>query len=376
MDRLNRRLETQVKKIREGSFSTRKNCQTLLRFLSFCDARNISTARRVIVFDKLALACKHIPGKDFQAWNRRDVEGLFSQLAKEKRGDGRKRYSEWSVSTVASVLKAFFRWLNNGKLPAHLEWVKGTIPPSKLVKQDLLEPKEIEAMLKGTRNVMHQALISCFTSSARPAEIHSIRLGDITDLGDFIRISVGATEGKMAKRFPPRQVYILGRFIDYFRPWIQHHPQKGKKDAWLWVNREGQKIDYDDMRKILGRVAKQAGIEKRVFPYLFRHSVLTFLYKNQNPEIARRIAGHSAASRMTAVYVHLDSSDIEESLRGKVQKQAVDGFSFDARTETDNVEMQIILKILSKLAQKDPELLREVAGEKEIQDLLQKWKQG
>ena len=118
MDRLNKRLETQVKKVKEGSFSTRKNCQTLLRFLSFCDARNISTARRVIILDKLALAIKHIPGKDFQAWNRRDVEGLFSRLAKEKRNDGRKRYSEWSVSTVASVLKAFFRWLNNGKLPA------------------------------------------------------------------------------------------------------------------------------------------------------------------------------------------------------------------------------------------------------------------
>lgn len=337
---LKRRVERNTRELKEGRFSTPKNCETLLRFYDFSKARNLSSARLVIYYDKLKLACDTIGDKDFNAWERGDIENLFSRLAE-------KGYSAWSIETEKAVLKTFFKWFyDTEECPKFLKWLKGESPPNKLTRENLLTPKDIEKMLKATENSMHQCLLAAYTTGARPNEIYNIKLKDITDFGDMIKIHVSLDCGKMSKKAPPRPVYIQ-RFAEFFRPWVQHHPHKNNPEAWLFSN--GKRMNYRQLREVVVNAGEKAKLGKKVFPYLFRHSVLTWLYASKNPVYARRVAGHCAGSKMEATYCHLDENDLDAEMRGK-REQETNGFDFSKAQETVNMG-----ELLTQFANENPE---------------------
>jgi len=57
-------------------------------------------------------------------------------------------------------------------------------------------------------------------------------------------------------------------------------------------------------------LAKETGIEKRVYPHVLRHSFATeWLRRGGNIISLQRILGHSDLSMIQGVYSHLDSSD-------------------------------------------------------------------
>lgn len=330
-DHMEAKIKNRMKKLHDGTYSTPKNCKTMLRLFKFLEAKNLSLARHIIFYDKLRLACRIIGDKDFEKWDRADTEKLFAAM-------GKKGYSAWSLETEKGVLKTFFKWLyDTDECPKFLKWLKFVKPPNTLTKEQLLTPDDIERMILATKNTMWKALIAAFTTAARPTEIHNIRLGDIHDEGDFIKIYVGGSAGKMAKKMGQRAVYIL-KFADYFRPWLLNHPQREEKDAWLFLDKGSNKIFYDYMRQIIDKSAKKAGLEKNVFPYLFRHSVGTYLYGKYGSVYARRLMGHAPGSRMEAVYCHLSQTDIEDVLRGETPM--ANGFNFGNVGETRDLKTE------------------------------------
>lgn len=348
-NKLKKKVEKYVALAKKGKLTTKKNCEALLRFYNYGEARGLSAARQVIYFEKIKMACRFVGAKDFSKWDRQDMEKLFSEMTK-------KGYSQWTIETEKTVLKTFFKWfLDSEDTPKFLKWLKAETPPSKLTREELLTPEEIEKMILSEKNVMWKGLIAAFTSGARPGEIHNLRLGDVQDMGEMIKLYVGKEAGKMSKKLPPRPVYVLKRFSDFLRMWLKNHPQKGNAQAWLFVNDSREKIAYDDLRKVITRTGKKAGITKNLNPYLFRHTIGTYLYSEFGSVHARRVMGHSAGSRMEAVYCHLDESDVENVLNGKKEKQA-NGFDFNTIQDVEDIDPEV-LRIIS--ANKE-EILKEV----------------
>ncbi len=61
---------------------------------------------------------------------------------------------------------------------------------------------------------------------------------------------------------------------------------------------------------MISTVAKVAGIRKRVYPHLFRHSFATWaLSQGMNPVQLKDILGHSSLAMITNVYGHLAPED-------------------------------------------------------------------
>jgi len=92
----------------------------------------------------------------------------------------------------------------------------------------------------------------------------------------------------------------------------------------LWVKSNGEIFGGRYLYKLVKEVAKRAGIEKKIWPYLFRHSRGTQLYKKYGEAIAKKYMGHSPNSRMAAVYNHLNDEDVYEALSGKKKDALVD----------------------------------------------------
>ncbi|MEM3573642.1 MAG: hypothetical protein QXJ62_05385 [Nitrososphaeria archaeon] len=67
-----------------------------------------------------------------------------------------------------------------------------------------------------------------------------------------------------------------------FRPlldWLNIHPQKDDPNAPLWPSRYGKGMCYQYFRNVVKRCAIEAGLKKAVWPYLFRHTQLTWMAK-------------------------------------------------------------------------------------------------
>jgi integrase/recombinase XerD len=66
------------------------------------------------------------------------------------------------------------------------------------------------------------------------------------------------------------------------------------------------------MIRALGEVA---GIRKRVYPHLVRHSFATdYLRRGDNPILLQQILGHSSLAMITQTYQHLTLTDAHEEL--------------------------------------------------------------
>jgi len=66
------------------------------------------------------------------------------------------------------------------------------------------------------------------------------------------------------------------------------------------------------MIKIIGQVA---GVEKRVYPHLLRHSFITWsLTRGMNPIQLAQIVGHTSLAMIQQVYSHLTPSDAYDAM--------------------------------------------------------------
>lgn len=64
--------------------------------------------------------------------------------------------------------------------------------------------------------------------------------------------------------------------------------------------------------KNLKKISKDAGIEKNVYPHIFRHSIATALLKNgADIRIVQEILGHANIST-TEIYTHIEKSTLKK----------------------------------------------------------------
>jgi hypothetical protein len=100
--------------------------------------------------------------------------------------------------------------------------------------------------------------------------------------------------------------------------WLQKHPRRNDPDAPLWAsmgnNAKGDRMTYYYLRKMLKKLADNAGVKKNIWPYLFRHTMLTNLAKLFTEAKLELFAGWVQGSKMSKRYVHFSMRDLEDSI--------------------------------------------------------------
>jgi len=241
-----------------------------------------------------------IVGKPPLQANRNQVRDFFRGMLSE--------IGRSSASLYFNRFRSFVRWLNGGELPKAWDLVIKEKRETNL-RDKILSPEEIKALIKGCRNTKSKAIIALLYESAiRAGELCSLRIKDLefTDYGIRIRI-----RGKTGERVIP-----LHDSVPYLRAWLQIHPDP-KPENWLFPGRKGVKMSGKAVVTLVKRAGERAGL-KGVHPHMLRHTRLTELAKKLTEQELKLFAGWTRDSRMASIYVHLSGRDVENAVLGKV----------------------------------------------------------
>ncbi|HIE32274.1 MAG TPA: hypothetical protein EYP67_07875 [Methanosarcinales archaeon] len=222
-----------------------------------------------------------------------------------------------SMSTYQVIVKQFFKWLYglDDDYPDIVRWIK---PPNvrkqRKIPTDLITPDDVKALIDAADHPRDRALVALiYESACRVGEIMTL---DVKDLTFDQYGAVIVVDGKTGMC----RVQLI-MTSPYLSQWIDQHPLHDRT-APLFVSfansNYGARMSEDGVRSTLKTLAKRAGIEKHVYPHLFRHSHLTELAGDFTEQQLKIIAGWAGDSRMVAIYVHLSGTDVDKKMLEKV----------------------------------------------------------
>jgi len=135
--------------------------------------------------------------------------------------------------------------------------------PKPLLRESLSE-SEINSLMLSCKNIRERAILSLLAySGVRPKELCRVRVSDlnVSDKTLFVALGKGMKDGF---------VEISGRCIKTILEYLASHPRQG--DDFLFQTLSGKQYNQGALRKLIKVLAKRAGLDKRVYPYKFRHA--------------------------------------------------------------------------------------------------------
>jgi len=244
--------------------------------------------------------------KDFSEFTKEDVRKVIFHYQEFV---NREEFSDSMVFEVKKTLKKFFRWMGREDL---VNWFTLGGVETKVSPQDLITEEEFRKMLDACLNSRDRAFLSLlYETGARIGEIGSMRIKDVSF--DEYGAVVWLPKSKTLKR-RLRVVYST----KFLSAWLSDHPLKEDPEAPLWVRLAGKNrtapMQYKDFQTQLKKVAKRAGIRKRIYPHLFRHTRATRILSEITESVGARYMGWVPGSRMVKVYLHLTDRDVENAI--------------------------------------------------------------
>ncbi len=166
---------------------------------------------------------------------------------------------------------------------------------------DVLSKQEIGTILKTTQNLMHKTVISViYSCGLRRSEVINLKLEDIDSKRMMIKI-IGA-KGKKDRYVQLSQVLLqlLRQYYAEFKP-----------QQWLFEGQKGGKYGTESISNLLKTAAKRAGINKRVYPHMLRHSFATHqLEQGVDIRFIQAWLGHDSV-KTTQRYTHVSEQNFK-----------------------------------------------------------------
>ncbi len=301
-----RRLERTLQRVEESTISP-ENKALIRKFYQRCtiDSMSLSKVERYLYdLKKFALMLN----KSFLDATKDDIMEIVAKI----------EMSEWSVHTKHSfkvMIRKFYKIIEGsdekGDYPERIRWLHSNIKNNQLKSPaEMLTEIEIKRMIECSEKTRDRALIAClYESGCRISEIGLIKIKDV------VFDQYGAVMNVTGKTGPRRVRLVTSAF--YLKEWINKHETNGNPDSYVWISTVTRKlIGYARFSDIIQRMAKRAGIEKRVYAHLFRHSRATFLANRLTEAQMKSYLGWTQSSKMAAIYVHLSGRDTDAAILG------------------------------------------------------------
>lgn len=310
-----RRLERTLNKIEKSAISD-KNKKLVLGFHDNCFTEGLSLPKiERYLFDLHKLA--EMIGKDMSKATKQDLQKIVAEIEK-------KQWSPHTKHAFKIMIRKFFRWVEGidekGVYPERVKWLHSNIKNNQQkLPGELLNEDEVGKMICCADNPRDRALVAIlYESGCRISEIGLLKIKDIASDEYGVKIMVAGKTGA-------RRVRLVNS-APVLQEWLNKHPDNKNPDSYVWVGKNRRIIGYTRFSEIIKSIALKAGIRKRIYPHLFRHSRATHLAKFLTEAQMKDYLGWTQSSKMAAIYVHLSGRDTDVAilrLNGiKIQEEA------------------------------------------------------
>lgn len=259
-------IERNLCRIHESEFCE-ENKKALVNFHRDCVIHGLSKARIAKYLDTLFRTTRWL-GKPFSNVGRDDIANVVERI--ETNG-----YSEWTKHDYKVMLKVFFKWLKKvDDYPNEVKWIVTTPKIRSKMPEELLTPDDIRMMVDKADNLRDKAFVLVlYDSGCRIGEILTLQIKHVK----FDKYgAVLLVDGKTGQR----RVRVITS-ASKLNQWVENHPLHNDLNAPLWVtmgtNSRYKPLMYRSATDVLKSLAEKAGIKKRIYPHLFRHSRATHL---------------------------------------------------------------------------------------------------
>ncbi|MCD6592678.1 tyrosine-type recombinase/integrase [Candidatus Bathyarchaeota archaeon] len=268
-------------------------------------ARRLKHVENVCRFERRFLVDRQV-----ERVSSKEFKQAFSKILNDKGldNDTKKLYR---VS-----LKKFYEFLlaereeKSGEWEKILEFLKNTKIRETEPKIEPLSDEEFQRLYEACNDLQMRAILSIARECGpRAGELLTCRVGGVRLHDDYAEIMVS---GK-TKQGPLLIISSYGDLINH----LNHHPLRNDPSAPLWyIMRNGmlKPLTYGALSARLKRIAKRAGIKRRIWLHLFRHTAATekarFLTDREMCQYFR----WSSRSSMPSKYAHLAQRDVKPKI--------------------------------------------------------------
>lgn len=198
-----------------------------------------------------------------------------------------------TISLISSAIQFLFKEI----LKQNINFVK---PKKNKTLPNILNIEEIKKLIEATQNPKHKLIIKLlYGTGLRVSEIINLKKEDINFGEGLIKVNLG--KGKK-DRFVKLPETILEELTNF---------SKIGDSKYLFESQKGGKLTAKTIQLILSNNAKKAGIKKRVYPHLLRHSFATHLLEQGTDlRIIQKLLGHSSI-KTTQIYTQISQASIK-----------------------------------------------------------------
>lgn len=224
------------------------------------------------------------------------------------------KYNENTINRIISSIRSFYKYLSIYKgfinISEDVECLKRR---SRLPKYLTIEEvdKLLNINLDTPFDYRNKAILeTMYSTGLRASEVISLELQNV-DLDNMVIKVLG--KGSKERIVPLNNVSIkyLKLYIEEYREklFVKSHP----RSDILFMNNHGMKMTRQGLYKIIGKIASEKNIDKKITPHILRHSFATHLIEcGADIRSVQELLGHENVIT-TEVYTHLASNIIKEN---------------------------------------------------------------
>jgi integrase/recombinase XerD len=166
----------------------------------------------------------------------------------------------------------------------------------------LLDSIPLESPLNWRSKAMLELM---YASGLRISETINLTTHDIYWQEKVVRV-LGKGRKQRIVPVAEKSLAFVHHYLHNFRP----HLESIHKNDFLFLNRLGDPLSRMGAWKIIDKLARQAGIKKKVSPHTFRHSFATHLVEaGANLRVVQLLLGHVSINT-TQIYSNIDKKFI------------------------------------------------------------------
>ena len=216
------------------------------------------------------------------------------------------------ANDIIKTLRTSFRVLMADGLVNEnpFEKVKNVKQPQKLI--NVLTPEELKALLNAPDQRRYAefrdyvAMVVMIDTMARVSEVLSLTVNDVDLEAKEVVFKSEVTKTRRGRIVPiqSKTARLLKELLVEVREF---------DSEYIFLSNYGEPLTPNNFRKRLLKYAEIAGIKKRVYPHLLRHSAATiYLESGGNLRYLQAILGH-VDQRMTSRYTHLSKTSVADN---------------------------------------------------------------